>query len=166
MTLGTCYFKQILSAFFILSCTTIATTSTGYAATKKDPLAIWPKAEKGYKKIVIKVPALQDEDARRVELVPQKLMKVDCNHTMISGAMQVKPLTGWGYEYYVLASMGPAISTRMACPDGTLHTKPVNVITQLSLLRYNSKLPIVVYVPTDIELSYRIWSAADLQKTK
>ncbi len=27
-------------------------------------------------------------------------------------------------------------------------------------LRYNSKLPIVLYVPKDVEVRYRIWSAS------
>jgi len=29
------------------------------------------------------------------------------------------------------------------------------------LLRYNSKLPLVLYVPKDIEVRYRIWSASN-----
>ncbi len=29
------------------------------------------------------------------------------------------------------------------------------------LLRYNSKLPIVVYAPKDVEVRYRIWSASE-----
>ena len=28
------------------------------------------------------------------------------------------------------------------------------------LLRYNSRLPIVVYVPEGVEVRYRLWSAA------
>ncbi|HWD31650.1 MAG TPA: ecotin family protein, partial [Pseudomonas sp.] len=29
------------------------------------------------------------------------------------------------------------------------------------LLRYNSKLPVVVYVPQGVEVRFRIWSASD-----
>jgi ecotin len=32
-------------------------------------------------------------------------------------------------------------------------------------VRYNSKLPIVVYAPTDVEVRYRIWSASDKVNT-
>lgn len=28
-----------------------------------------------------------------------------------------------------------------------------------SLLRYNSKLPLVIYAPKDVDVSYRIWQA-------
>ena len=30
--------------------------------------------------------------------------------------------------------------------------------TALGLLRYNSKLPLVVYVPEGVEVKYRLWS--------
>lgn len=30
---------------------------------------------------------------------------------------------------------------------------------QPELLRYNSKLPIVIYAPKDMEVKYRIWKA-------
>ena len=29
------------------------------------------------------------------------------------------------------------------------------------MLRYNSKLPIVLYVPKDVEVRYRVWSASE-----
>ena len=29
------------------------------------------------------------------------------------------------------------------------------------LIRYNSKLPVVVYVPDEFEVRYRIWTAGD-----
>jgi len=32
------------------------------------------------------------------------------------------------------------------------------------LIRYNSRLPIVVYVPEDVEVRYRIWSADSASK--
>ena len=32
------------------------------------------------------------------------------------------------------------------------------------LLRYNSQLPLVVYVPNDVEVRYRIWRAAPTAK--
>ncbi|KAF1019879.1 MAG: Ecotin [Pseudomonas sp.] len=48
----------------------------------------------------------------------------------------------------------------MACPDTTKRKDFVPVIGKGFLLRYNSKLPIVVYVPKDVEVRYRIWSAS------
>ena len=48
----------------------------------------------------------------------------------------------------------------MACPDGKKTEKFVTAyLGDHSLLRYNSKLPIVVYTPENIEVKYRLWKA-------
>jgi len=51
----------------------------------------------------------------------------------------------------------------MACPDKKQSKKFVT--THLgegnNIVRYNSKLPIVVYVPNDIAVKYRVWSAPE-----
>lgn len=49
----------------------------------------------------------------------------------------------------------------MACPDGKTKKDFVPVIGEGFVLRYNSKLPIVIYAPKDVEVRYRIWSASD-----
>lgn len=49
----------------------------------------------------------------------------------------------------------------MACPDGQTRQDFVPVIGDGFVLRYNSKLPIVIYAPKDVEVRYRLWSAAD-----
>lgn len=49
----------------------------------------------------------------------------------------------------------------MACPDGKSKKAFVPVVGDGFMLRYNSKLPIVLYVPKDVEVRYRIWSASD-----
>lgn len=45
----------------------------------------------------------------------------------------------------------------MACPDNVLQTKFVHL--QGEITRYNSKLPIVLYVPEKLDVQYRIWKA-------
>jgi ecotin len=48
----------------------------------------------------------------------------------------------------------------MACPPGTENSeKFVAVQGDGYLQRYNSKLPVVVYVPKGFEVRYRTWSA-------
>lgn len=154
-------------AFFLLSSLTLITYAVpSHAVNKKDPLSIWPKAEAGYKRVIIQLPPLSDEELSKVELLPQQTMKTDCNRILINGDIETKPLSGWGYEYYVLSKIYEPASTRMACNPPTLSSKPITIQTNLSFLRYNSKLPIVVYVPKNIHLSYRIWSAGALQNTE
>ncbi|CAI3925446.1 Serine protease inhibitor ecotin (Eco) (PDB:1SLU) [Commensalibacter communis] len=140
--------------------------TTGYTTDTKDPMSIWPKPEKGFKQIVIQLPHLQDEDLYRVELIPEKTLKADCNHIMINGTIETKPLTGWGYEYYVLSQIGQPASTRMACFPQTTELKQIAIHTNLKFLRYNSKLPLVIYTPKDIHLSYRVWSAGELKNAE
>jgi ecotin len=50
----------------------------------------------------------------------------------------------------------------MACPPGEEKRQVfVQVRGDNMLLRYNSKLPIVVYAPTGFEVRYRIWAAGE-----
>ena len=48
----------------------------------------------------------------------------------------------------------------MACPNNDKHEAFVPMTTQ-TFTRYNSKLPIVIYAPTDVEVRYRVWSAPE-----
>ncbi len=50
----------------------------------------------------------------------------------------------------------------MACPDGKKTKKFVTAyLGDHALIRYTSKLPIVVYAPENIEVKYRIWKAEE-----
>jgi len=54
----------------------------------------------------------------------------------------------------------------MACPDGSKHSAFVAAdLGANALQRYNSRLPIVVYVPKGTEVKYRIWQAQDAVTT-
>ena len=106
-------------------------------------------------------PAQADEADRRVELIAGKTLEVDCNHHSLGGQWQEKTVEGWGYNYYELGQVGPARSTLMACPDNSRRQAFVPVGGEPLLVRYNSKLPLVIYAPADVEVRYRIWSAAE-----
>lgn len=141
---------------------TTASPAKSSKATKE--LAIWPKAQENFKRIIITLPAKTDEATLRIELIPQKTMQVDCNSVVLRGNMETKNLQGWGYDYYVLNNVSSPISTQMACPkQDKKQVKPVEIMTNLSFLLYNSKLPLVIYIPKDTQLSYRIWTAGTLQ---
>lgn len=59
------------------------------------------------------------------------------------------------------------MSTMMACPPGTpRHEAFVQApVEELAGLRYNTKVPIVIYVPADAQVRYRIWSAGSEIRT-
>ena len=50
----------------------------------------------------------------------------------------------------------------MACPDQKKTKKFVTAsLGDDGMLRYNSKLPIVIYAPENVEVKYRIWEAQE-----
>lgn len=124
----------------------------------------FPEAAKGFKRFVI-LPEEKGtdeiENTFKVEIIPGKTIQADCNHHSLMGSLIEKDLEGWGYTYYELNTNGQIISTKMGCPDDILTEKFVTAESRI--VRYNSKLPIVVYVPQGFELKFRIWQANEIQ---
>ena len=110
---------------------------------------------------VIRLPALDDEDASKVELVVGRELEVDCNQHWYGASLSKEVVSGWGYSFYVIEKMGGPASTLKACPGETKERRFVTARLGDSLLRYNSRLPLVVYVPKGFEVRYRVWSASD-----
>lgn len=54
------------------------------------------------------------------------------------------------------------MSTMMACPDKTRKTAFVSSTSEL--VRYNSKLPIIVYIPKGMDVHYKIWERSNEEK--
>lgn len=130
------------------------------AFASNDILTPFPQAEKGMKRQVIQLPEQKDEAQYKVELLIGKTLEVDCNQHRLGGELSQKTLEGWGYDYYRFDNVTSPVSTMMACPDGKKTEKFVTAyLGDHSLLRYNSKLPIVVYTPENIEVKYRLWKA-------
>ncbi|MFI8744390.1 serine protease inhibitor ecotin [Pseudomonas sp. NPDC077186] len=129
-------------------------------AATPEALKPYPAAADGYARHVIELPAQANEAEHKVELIAGKTLEVDCNQQRLGGQWQEKTVEGWGYNYYQLGQVGPAVSTLMACPDGSRKPAFVQVGGEPLLVRYNSKLPLVIYAPADVEVRYRIWSAA------
>ena len=137
----------------------LAGLSTQALAAKLEDVAPFPKAEKGFTRQVIQLAPKDVEDDYQVEIIAGKTLPVDCNKPRLGGILEEKNLEGWGYPYYRIDKVIGPMSTLMACPESTKTQGFVPVVGDGFMLRYNSKLPIVLYVPKDLEVRYRVWSA-------
>ncbi|WP_410499942.1 serine protease inhibitor ecotin [Chitinibacter sp. S2-10] len=144
-------------------CAVVMSTSL-MAFAEADPMKAFPPAEEGYQRIVIKLPSVKNPDLYRVQLIPGKVIDADCNTRGLRGEIDEETVKGWGYNYWKVEKVGPGPATMMACPAGTSSRKFVPVYSDDDLIRYNAKLPVVVYVPNDVELRYKIWRAPEQAK--
>lgn len=130
-------------------------------AEKSDPLEAFPAAKESMQRFVIVLPAKQrsEEESLKVELISGKEMLTDgVNRVRLANAIETRSLKGWGYSYYEVTGSSKVLTTLMAPPEGAPMVTAF-VTGAPALVRYNSRLPIVVYVPKGLELRYRIWRA-------
>jgi len=123
----------------------------------------FPAAEKGMERFVVVLPekTRAEEVDFKVELTPGKTMLTDgVNQVRHGSSIEARPLKGWGYTFYEVTGQDTTMSTMMAAPEGSEEVEQFVSGTPL-LIRYNSRLPIVVYAPEGYELRYRIWTAGD-----
>lgn len=129
-------------------------------AQTREALKAFPQSMDGYERVVIELPQKKHEDNFKLELIGGKTMRVDCNMRGMTGQFEQHDVQGWGYDYWVLQSQGQGPQTLMACPPGSEHEAFVS--TPGHFVRYNSKLPVVVFVPASMQLKYRVWSAGKI----
>lgn len=123
----------------------------------------YPAATIDQKRHVITLPTLADESSAKLEIIVGRTMKIDCNHHFFGGQIEERTAEGWGYNYYVLPDLGQGASTLMGCGNTSRRDAFVTSPNQ-PLIRYNSKLPVVVYAPQNVDVRYRIWRAEAEQK--
>jgi ecotin len=149
---------RILS--FILAFISLSISAMAQEMIAKQDISIFPKPEAGYKKVVIEVPHSDKDNQKRIEFSVGKWMEVDgCNYFNLQGTLEEKDLQGWGYNYYVFKTNGQVTSTMIGCPD--VEKRNLFVTAQPEMVRYNGKLPIVIYVPEGYDVQFKIYKAED-----
>ena len=134
-----------------------------YAAdTPKERYGMFPEAENGYIRYIVEVPKTENDYDHKVELLIGKRMMVDCNHHSFSGKVEKFPLKGWGYSYYKVSDVRNGPTTMMACREPKKEVfVSLRLPAEMELIRYNSRLGSVIYVPEGFEVCYRIWNAEE-----
>ncbi len=156
--------KNMKKKIFALS---LLVSFAATAQEKNNPnVSMFPKPEIGYKQVVIGLSEKQQEENYKIELFAGRMVGTDeCNRYFLSGEIKEENLEGWGYTYYTFSTNGSIGSTMMACPDAKREEKFVTAPGMT--IRYNSKLPVVIYVPNDYEIRYKIWETGnEMQRTK
>jgi ecotin len=130
------------------------------SAHSADTMKAFPPAEKGMVRYVLQLPQQDDESIFKVELIVGKTVEVDeKNRYFFGGTIEKETIKGWGYPRYIVSKIGPMAGTLMAVdPDAPKVARFITLGGEPYIIRYNSRLPIVVYVPEGVEVRYRIWT--------
>lgn len=129
-------------------------------------LKAFPAPKEGMERFAIVLPHKErgEEDSFRVEIIVGKAMLTDgVNLVRLGNTIEPRPLTGWGYTYYEVTGSSETLSTKMAPPEGAPMVKKFVTASPLHV-PYNSRLPIVVYVPKGYDVRYRIWKASEITR--
>ncbi len=152
----------ITATFLSLISVNSAFAAANTQAKQLKDVAPYPTATKTTNRNVIWLQDQQDESLYKVEIIASKPGAKDCNNAWYSGKLDENTLKGWGYNYYSVSDVKGPMSTRMACTEKSAPNPRSLLPVQLgekAFLRYNSKLPIVIYAPKDVVISYKIWEA-------
>ncbi|WP_240733215.1 serine protease inhibitor ecotin [Kerstersia gyiorum] len=121
----------------------------------------FPAPQAGQTRYVLNLESRPLEEDYEVQLIVGKTIPTDCNRQWFMGSLSEETVQGWGYGYYVLNDVKGPASTLMGCPEESRKDRFVSVQGEGFKVRYNSRLPLVVYVPEGFQLRYRLWRASD-----
>jgi ecotin len=134
----------------------------GFAcAAEHAELKAFPPPGPGMQRFVIVLPHKErgEDESFRVEILAGRHILADgVNLLRLGNRIEPRTLKGWGYTYYELSGPSTTMSTMMAPPPGSAQVERFVTASPLHIA-YNSRLPVVVYVPDGYEVRYRIWNA-------
>ncbi|ELP5901910.1 hypothetical protein QTV49_003911 [Vibrio vulnificus] len=118
-------------------------------------IKMYKEAPNGFVRHIVTLSPLVNEFDAKIELMFKKLTMADCNVRGWFGELTEETVKGWGYSAYTLDDKRPMPSTMMLCNEKPelkmLYSQPQD------LMSYNSRLPIVVYTPSEVEMDVRVW---------
>jgi len=126
----------------------------------KNLQAAYPKAPEGMERKVVFLPHKErgEEDGFQVEIVVGRTLVTDgINRYMLGGELREVDIPGWGFTYW--QAEGRLVAPAQTLIGGESKPTPQFVAGPRRLVRYNSRLPLVVMVPAGCEVRWRIWKA-------
>ena len=137
-----------------------------FSAHSGDNMKAFSPPEKGMVRYVLQLPKQDDESAFKVELIVGKTVQVDeRNRYFFGGKIQEEAIKGWGFTRYNVSHLGPMAGTLIAVdPNAPKVDRFIPLGGEPYLIRYNSRLPVVVYAPEGVEVRYRIWAGESEMK--
>ena len=144
----------------ICSIVALLVLSAALTSQAADNMKAYAPAEAGMVRHVLQLPKQEDESAYKVELIVGKTVLVDeGNRYFFAGKIEEEIIQGWGFPRYNVNKLGPMAGTLMAVdPNAPKVSRFVALGGEPYLIRYNSRLPVVVYAPEGVEVRYRIWT--------
>ena len=103
----------------------------------------------------------------RIQLIVGQTVTLDCNTKRLSGSGMTMRMLPKASGKALLEVKGPVavISTKMACPDDQpTRTSFLSLGKQPYLVPYNASWPIVVDLPENVQLRWRVWKAETRQQ--
>ena len=145
----------------VCSITVLLMLSVILSVQAADNMKAFPPAEEGMVRHVLQLPKQDDESAFKVELIVGKTVLVDeKNRYFFGGKIEEETIKGWGFPRYNVSKLGQMAGTLMAIdPNAPKVNRFITLGGEAYLIRYNSHLPIVLYVPQGVEVRYRVWTA-------
>ena len=144
-----------------LSLTAIFTIFIVCSVNAGDNMKAFPPPDNGQIRYVIQLAERDGESNYKVELFVGQTVEIDeINQYFFGGQIKKESIVGWGFTRYVVSELGPMAGTRMAVdPNAQKVERFIRLGGEPYLIRYNSRLPVVVYVPEGVEVRYRVWRA-------
>ena len=103
----------------------------------------------------------------RIQLIVGQTVRLDCNTKRLLGpgvTMRMLPKAS-GKALFEVKGPVAVISTKMACPDDQpTRTSFLSLGKQPYLVPYNASWPIVVDLPENVQLRWRVWKAETRQQ--
>ena len=77
---------------------------------------------------------------------------------LLKNSFNPESIKGWGFTRYMVSELGAGTWMRVD-PNAPKVERFIALGGAPFIIRYNSRLPVVVYVPAGVEVRYRIWRA-------